>query len=138
MNDNCFEEWSKRLIQKVQNLRKTYNYDAKQKSILFLDGNGSRNNSKIMRLFKSNYIEVIIFPPHMTHLFQPFDCVVARPLKECLSRIAKEIIDDFDEENQDKTYIIRSSQISALIDAHRVATTQHNCEDYFQEVLIKI
>lgn len=132
MNDICFEEWSKWLIQKVQNLRKTYNYDAEQKAILFLDGHGSRNNSKIMRLFKSNFIEVIIFPPHMTHLFQPFDRVVARPLKECLSRIAKEIIDNFDEENQDKTCIIRSSQIRALIDAHRVATTQHNCEEAFK------
>lgn len=73
MNDNCFEEWSKWLIQKVQNLRKTYNYDDEQKAILFLDGHGSRNNSKIMRLFKSSNIEVIIFPPHISHLFQPFD-----------------------------------------------------------------
>lgn len=58
--------------------------------------------------------------------------MVAHPLKDCLSRIAKKIIDNFDEDNQDKACIIRSSQIRALIDAHHVETTQHNCEKAFE------
>lgn len=132
MNDDCFEEWAKWLIQKVANIRETYNFDKNRKAILFLDGHGSRNNFKVMKLFKSNHISVIIFPPHMTHIFQPFDRVIARPLKECLSRIAKEIIDYIIEENQNKAFIIRSTQIQALIDAHRVATTQHNCMKAFE------
>lgn len=132
MNDDCFEEWAKWLIQKVVNIRETYHFDKNRKAILFLDGHGSRNNFKVMKLFKSYHISVIIFPPHMTHIFQPFDRVIARPLKDCLSRIAKEIIDSINEESQDKTFVIRSTQIQALIDAHRVATTQKNCQKAFE------
>lgn len=68
----------------------------------------------------------------MAHTFQPFDRVIARPLKDWLSRIAKEIIDSTNEENQYKQIVIQSSQIQATINAHQVATTQKNCQKAFE------
>jgi len=49
-----------------------------------------------------------------------------------LSRIAKEIIDCINEENQYKQIAIKSSQIQAPIDAHRVAPTQKNWQKAFE------
>lgn len=98
IDDNCFFNWAKKIVIRVNEIREIYNFDKHQKAILFLDGHGTRNNREIMNLFKSENIEVIIFPPHLTHLLQPFDRVVSRPLKDALSRIASQIINEIDED----------------------------------------
>lgn len=100
IDDKCFINWAKKFIIRVNEIRKLYNFDQHQKAILFLDGHGTRNNREIMILFKSENIEVILLPPHLTHMLQPFRRVVARPLKDALSRIASQIIDEIDEDLQ--------------------------------------
>ena len=131
MNDECFSNWSKTFIQRVKEIRKMYNFDLSQKAILFLDGHGSRNNAELMSLFKSENIEVIMFPPHLTHIIQPFDRVRARPLKDSLSRITAHLITEIDENEQEKIPVLRSAEIRGFIDAHRISTTSHNCETAF-------
>ena len=69
---------------------------------------------------------MIIFPPLLTHLIQPFDRVIARPLKDVLTRIASHLFDEIDGENQEKVAVLRSVEISGLVDAHRIATISKN------------
>ena len=132
INDECFECWAKKFIERVIEIRKTYHFDQKQKAILFLDGHCSRNNRHVMDIFKKANIEVIIFPPHLTHIMQPFDRVVARPLKDALPRIASHIIDEIDENEQEKISVVRTAEIQGFVDAHRIATTTHNCRIAFE------
>ena len=132
IDDNCFFNWPKKIVIRVNEIRELYNFDKHQKAILFLDGHGTRNNREIMNLFKSENIEVIIFPPHLTHLLQPFDRVVSRPLKDALSRIASQIINEIDEDQETKSSVLRSAQIQSLLDAYRISTTRHNCITAFE------
>ena len=131
MEDDCFAEWASWLISRVAEIRELYGYDPDTRAILLLDGHGSRNNIDVMRSFKNANIEVVIFPPHMTHIMQPFDRVIARPLKDCLGRIARAMIKEFTEDDQNSVPTIRLVQVLSLIDACRVATTAHNCKVAF-------
>ena len=133
MDDECFAEWTSWLITRVAEIRQLYNYAPDTRAILLLDGHGSRNNAAVMHSFKEAHIDVVIFPPHMTHIMQPFDRVIARPLKDCLSRIAREMINDCPDDLQDSVPIMRAVQVRSLIDACRVATTAHNCQVAFAE-----
>ena len=133
MDDECFAEWASWLISRVSEIREIYGYDPNTRAILLLDGHGSRNNSAVMRSFKKANIDVVIFPPHMTHIMQPFDRVIARPLKDCLGRIARAMISVIPENEQNSVPTIRLVQVRSLIDACRVATTVHNCQTAFSE-----
>ena len=72
---------------------------------------------------------MIIFP--LTHIIQPFDRVIARPLKDALSRIAAHLITEIDENEQEKIPVLRSAEIRGFVDAHRISTISHNCETAF-------
>ena len=133
MDDECFENWAIWFVDCVFEIREAYGHDRTQRAILLLDGHGSRNNSKVAKIFKDAYIDVIIFPPHMTHIMQPFDRVIARPLKDCLARIARELIEEYSPEDQSSVPVLRKVQIMSIIDAHRVATTTRNCRVAFAE-----
>ena len=98
-----------------------------------LDGHSSRNNAEMKRKIKEANIDVVIFPPHMTHIMKPFDRVIAIPLKDCLNRIDREIINDFDSDDQTTVPTLRLVQVMSLIDHHRVATTSNNCNVAFTE-----
>ena len=97
MTDETFQSWAKWLILKVISIREQRNYQPSQKAVLFLDGHITRNQKSVMEEFKNANIEVIIFPPHMTHIIQPFDKVIARPLKQILRQIANDIINEYAE-----------------------------------------
>jgi hypothetical protein len=133
MDDDCFSEWASWLISRVAEIREIYGYDPDTRAILLLDGHGSRNNAVVMRSFKNAKIDVVIFPPHMTHIMQPFDRVIARPLKDCLGRIARAMINEVPEDEQNSVPTMRLVQVRSLIDACRVATTAHNCQVAFSE-----
>ena len=132
INDECFTEWSNWLITRVKEIRETYGFDPTKRAILLLDGHNSRDNREVMENFKKNFIEVVIFPPHLTHIMQPFDKVVARPLKDCLSKIARQLAEEQASGDHNTVSLIRFIQIKSLIDAHRVATTTYNCAKAFE------
>ena len=132
MTDECFEKWAEWLIRRVAELRASYNFDADQRAILLLDGHGTRNNKDVMEKFSAAKIDVVIFPPHMTHILQPFDKVIARPLKDCLSSIARAIIEEYDEYDKTKRGVLRLTQIQALVDAYRSTSTIYNCKKAFE------
>ena len=85
-----------------------------------------------MKKFKKAHIDIIIFPPHLTHLMQPFDTTVARPLKQSLKRFANEIINECKPEQHSMASFLRLTQVIGIIDAIRVSTTISNCKISFK------
>ena len=132
MTDDAFEHWSKWFIQYIIDLRAERSYAKDQRAILFLDGHVTRNNKKVMQLFHNTHIDVIIFPPHLTHLIQPFDTTLARPLKKALKAFAQTIYELLSKEEQSVTSLLRLAQVIAIIDACTVARTITNCRVAFK------
>ncbi|KAK8866767.1 hypothetical protein M9Y10_009735 [Tritrichomonas musculus] len=52
-----------------------------------MDNHPSRINPQALRYLKMHNISVITFPPHCTHLLQPFDVAVARSFKSLMQKI---------------------------------------------------
>ena len=59
--------------------------------ILIIDGHGSHINLDVIDAAIFNYIELYCLPPHTTHLLQPLDVSVYRPLKAHFSKITDSI-----------------------------------------------
>lgn len=51
------------------------------KHLLFLDGHSSRVSFDAISAFRSSGNDIFTLPPHSSHVTQPFDVVVAKPLK---------------------------------------------------------
>ena len=132
MQDQNFEEWSNWFIQMVIQLRKDRGYPTNQRALLFLDGHVTRNNKKVMKRFQRAYIIVIIFPPHLTHLMQPFDTTVARPLKKALKSFASALLERMKTDEQNFSGFLRLAQVVAIIDSITVSTTITNCANAFR------
>ena len=58
--------------------------DKDEPIILFLDGHGSRINYEALYILRIHNIIAITFRSHTTHICQPFDVVIASPLKNYL------------------------------------------------------
>lgn len=58
-----------------------------QEIVLLMDNHPSRINPLALRFLKMHNISVITFPPHCTHLLQPFDVAVARSFKSYMQSI---------------------------------------------------
>lgn len=62
----------------------------------------SRSNVKIMNLFKSEKIEVIIFPFHINYIIQLFDRAVSLPLKYALFMLSSHLMSEIDDKELKK------------------------------------
>lgn len=58
-----------------------------ERVILLMDNHPSRLNPLALQFFAKHNISVITFPPHCTHLMQPFDVSVARSFKSYMQII---------------------------------------------------
>ena len=127
MEDDNFASWTEWFIQRVNELRKARQYAPNRKAILFLDGHITRNNKHVMKNFARANIVVIIFPPHMTHLMQPFDTTVARPLKKVLQDVANQLLQNISKDDASHTNVLRLAQVIAIIDAVTSSTKITTC-----------
>jgi hypothetical protein len=87
MTQRAFLYWSHFMIREIELYRaKVAPELAGQRMLLILDGHGSRWTYEAMRLFDVNHVDVLILPPHSTHVLQPFDVSVAGPLKTAMAK----------------------------------------------------
>lgn len=70
--DEFYQLWFERFIASVPPARPL---------LLFMDGHVSHVNISILRKVRANDIHIIIFPAHLTHIFQPLDLSNFFPLK---------------------------------------------------------
>lgn len=72
INSDLFLEWFKFFIDTIPNARPV---------ILFMDSHASHINLDVITLAKENQIYLFTFPAHTSHLLQPLDVGVYKPLK---------------------------------------------------------
>jgi hypothetical protein len=85
MTRSMFLEWVRLLIAWLD-----YKYPlsatrpVRPQIILLLDNHTSRECVEAMLLLDERFVHVVTFPPHVTHILQPFDVVLAKSFKaEC-------------------------------------------------------
>lgn len=76
MTRSNFSEWVDHFLEYLNR-----NNNPEEQKLLFLDSHNSRENEEALLKLKKNNIRVITFPPHNTHILQPFDVVIAKMLK---------------------------------------------------------
>ena len=59
--------------------------------LLILDGHGSHLNIDIINLCHENNVHLYCLPPHTTHIFQPLDVVIFRPVKVYFNKITQNL-----------------------------------------------
>lgn len=71
-----FFEWCKKFVTWCNTIT-----NPSEKRLLYLDSHNSRENVEALSLLRDNNIVVLTFPPHCTHILQPFDVTIARSFK---------------------------------------------------------
>jgi hypothetical protein len=59
------------------------------RALLIVDGHSSRRNPALWKIFDSHRIDLLLLPPHTSHLLQPLDRFVNANFKTTLSRLWK-------------------------------------------------
>jgi hypothetical protein len=81
-------EWAYMFRSWIQNLRQQFAPELRDKTVLlFLDNHTLRECVEATVLLKEANIEVVTFPPNVTHILQPLDVCLARPFKTELRKI---------------------------------------------------
>ena len=84
MDSDNFLSWFKKLfLPAVSHLTK------EALVLLFLDGHYSHISIELIKLARSNNVEILCLPPNTTHLLQPLDVGVFAPLKSAWRGILK-------------------------------------------------
>ncbi len=104
----CINEYRLTLPKNIQNDR----------IILLVDNHPSRCNSYAIEFLARHNIDLLTFPPHTTHVIQPFDVCVAGPLKTAMSsfkvsNLTKSIAQSFPNEAQRIRYLTISSILNS-------------------------
>ena len=125
MSKDGFLIWTLSFVRFVQNVRSQVYGGNDKDAILFLDSHSSRINPAallIMRLFK---IHVITFPPHCTHIIQPFDKSLVAPFKREYRKIQSSLNNDVSNIISSATKAFeRSFTSDAIINAFAVTGLQ--------------
>ena len=99
-------------------------------TFLFLDGHKSRLNSEAIEYLYAHNVHVIIFPPHTSHVYQPFDIGIAAPLKGNIKKMQERIPSFLSKQMAPltKTEANRLLIVHTLIDAWSAAATPRNIQ----------
>ena len=115
-------------------LAEYYPMDKDKPIILFLDGHGSRINYEGLYILRAHNVIAITFRSHTTHLCQPFDVVIASPLKIYLRQYwlsAERRYSHLLPPDLTGTKKLRFLLVYCLIDAVEVAMSKANCATSF-------
>jgi hypothetical protein len=103
--------------------------------LLILDGHKTRLSFEAALIFASYNIEVLILPPHSSHLLQPFDVTIASPLKvefkKFLDKRLQEIM-KVDPHKREKSLLLREIMVKAFLDGLTKAATISNAYSGFR------
>ena len=137
MNSELFQEYINFFIRNVYLLKNNLNLPEELPVLLFLDSHSSRCCPEALKQCQRNNITVITFPSHLTHVLQPFDVVIAAPLKSyiksLLRRYKKQFLDEKDESEKLNEKEKQKIIIFSLLDGFSQASTMINLEQAFKK-----
>ena len=128
MNKDLFLIWSIHFINWMSIYRRRLPASVRHaKSLLILDGHGSRECPLALEMLRRNDINVLVLPAHTTHITQMFDVGIASSLK---SHFAKNMRKLLNEEVVRKSQIskLRACAVKAFITAWETSCTVMTCE----------
>lgn len=137
MTKNLFTYYAIYLICQISHYRLTLPHEIRnERFLLLLDGHPSRNNfiaALILYLFE---VDLVLLPPHTSHLLQAFDVAVAAPLK---SNFKNELVhQQFNlyfangyNINKQTARELRTSLIKSFLNSLRKSATISNIESGF-------
>ena len=64
---------------------------AKRPVLLVMDNHDTHCTLEVLKLAKENNVTLLGLPPHTTHILQPLDVAIMRPLKKKFTDIANNI-----------------------------------------------
>lgn len=77
-----FLDWAKKYCGWMKNRRIMLGLVPNARGLLFLDSHSSRSSSEVLNLFKENFIDVVSFPAHTSHLLHPLDVAIFGAFKK--------------------------------------------------------
>ena len=94
--------------------------------LLLLDNHSSYVNLEVVKLAKTNNIILFSLPPHTSHLYQPLDVAVFRPLKSYFSKLTEAYPIEHPYKEVDTIAFVKM-----LYDSYEKAMTKQNLIDGF-------
>ena len=114
MDYYLFENWCRYFCNKMLEFRKTLIKEKRNKKIiLFIDSHNSRYNPQAMKLLQKCGIRVITFPPHCTHVLQPYDVGIAKKFKCLFAKEYEAMIQSYQNPKNDDAIPIDQYRIVA-------------------------
>ena len=139
MTQNIFIYFSLLLVCQLFHYRLTLPDSLRhQRIILLVDGHKSRESFTAALIFYLFDIDLVLLPPHTSHLMQAFDVSVASPLKSYFKKeLTEEKYDEFLANgftfNKETAQKLRSSLIRAFLNAMTKSATLSNIESGFRK-----
>ena len=133
MTQSLFYEWCRCFTHWLSWQRKFFRYENLRNPVtLVLDSHNSRMSPAALLLLKACNVRVITFPPHSTHILQPFDVVIAKSLKTEFTKIYKSK-QRLIKEKTLTADIKRELAVAALIEAYKRVITYDSCRRAFEQ-----
>lgn len=104
-----FEPWSRRRLP-----------DPTARRMLIMDGHSSHVTAKVISFCMQNAIDLLIMPPHCSHVLQPLDVSVFAPLKRALGKETDRVA------RLDSSRIARVQWTEMYMRAHKTAFSTSN------------
>ena len=99
--------------------------EAEQPTILILDNHSSRYNSLALEYLALHNVQLLTFPPHCSHLLQPFDVAAARSLKSNMEKYQyKKTINDVLLKLNSNASKARYKTIVSIVESWRTIDTE--------------
>jgi len=104
-----FEPWSRRRLP-----------DPTVRRLLIMDGHSSHVTAKVISFCMQNGIDLLIMPPHCSHMLQPLDVSVFAPLKRALGKETDKVA------RLDSSRVARVQWTEMYMRAHKTAFSTSN------------
>lgn len=136
MTEKTFYIWAFMFVTWLTGYRATVLPESLQKAnvLLVIDGCLAHGAPEAMHLFAKHNVTVLVLPAHTSHLLQPFDVVLAAPLKASFRHFLSEEKAKLRNAPLTKAAKTRLILVRAFIRSWRTVATPENCARSFEAV----
>jgi hypothetical protein len=109
-----------------------------ERFLLLLDGHSSRSTFEAIYLLERSCVDVLIFPPHSTHIIQPVDVSINSPLKIQFQKnlyqlaVDNELFSLSEQSNLSSASTWRTLSIEAFLNAFDTSANRKNIKSGFR------
>ena len=128
IDKDLFFEWAKIFCSWITDYKKAINKQG-ERVLLLLDSHPSRASPLAIELFRKCNVTLITFPPHCTHVLQPFDVGIAKQMKSEYTKQFNKMAKGNEELTLDEH---RTYAVSSIINAWKTVVTHESAAKAFE------